>query len=106
MSCSFTHSHVVEEAGEKTENSSSHTCKEQQLCVEEAPDEPDELPPRLLFAASVWRAQSERDGQSVCDGVDLHMDREAVEKRCRCETAAWRRQKGEKSEQGDFYLFI
>ena len=85
-------SHVIEECCERTENSSGHTCKEEQLPVEEASYKSSEPPPPLclLLWSGLCCAQGQSDGQSICNGVDLHMDWQTVEYGCPRQTPGWR----------------
>lgn len=72
-------SHVIEERCEQEEHAAGNTSKQEQLSAEEPSHESnDALPPRLLCRGT----QGQRDGQGVGDGIELHVDREAVQQRC------------------------
>lgn len=85
-------SHVIEECCEDAENSSGHTCEEEQLSVEETSTKPNDLPPSpLLFVlpcSGLWCSQGQNNGQGVCNRVDLHMDWKAIEHSCPQQTPA------------------
>lgn len=75
-------SHVIEESCEQIEDSPGHSCKVEQLCIQEAAHKPDECPPPALLCWGELWAQSQGNGQCVCDWVDLHVDRQAIEESC------------------------
>lgn len=76
--------HVVEERCQSEKNSSRHTCKEDQLGIQKASNKGDRRPPGPALRGSirlrVRRAQTQRDGQSIRDGVDLHVNGQAVQR--------------------------
>lgn len=68
--------HVIEEYCKHAENASGHTSKEEQLYIEEASNKPTNCPPlSVCLCSGWWCAQAQSDGQSICNRVDLHMDR-------------------------------
>ena len=90
---------MIEECAQPKEHDCCHHGKQQQLSVQEATEEPPQtapppLAPRLhcppLTSEGHCRAEGQGDGQGVCDRVDLHVDRQAVQRCCPRQTPAFK----------------
>lgn len=85
--------HVIEERCESEEDSAGHAREEEELCVDETSKETTEALPlwrlRVPLRCLLWGTKAQRDGQSISDGVDLHVDWEAIEERCPQQTLGW-----------------
>lgn len=98
---SFFISHVIEERCEHTEDSSGHTCKEEQLLVEEASYKSNKAPPPppAPIRSGLLCTQHQGDGQSICNGVDLHVNGQTIEYGCPHQMTSWKeRVKGREAE--------
>ena len=94
---------MIEECAKPKEHDGCHHGEQQQLSVQEATEEPPQTapPPPALRVHCLppptrghLRAEGQGDGQSVCDRVDLHVDRQAVQRCCPRQTTAFKTKNG------------